>query len=123
MWVQFFNRRQSAVKQAIDVLLEADRAALIGPIVAEVLLGFRKNAQADWIASALQGIRYLDLSWRDWLSAARLGRQLLSNGHELPLSDLAVATVALAQDCSVYTTDPHFDLIPNLKRFRPESDS
>jgi hypothetical protein len=37
IWVPFFNRPQSAEKRAVDALLEEDRAALIGPILAEIL--------------------------------------------------------------------------------------
>jgi predicted nucleic acid-binding protein len=120
MWVPFFNRPQSAVKRAVDDLLDADRAALVGPILAEVLCGFRQDAQADWVASALRGVHYLDLTWHDWRDAARLGRQLAARGHQLPLSDLAVAAAALSRDWSVYTSDPHFDLFPGLKRYYPD---
>jgi predicted nucleic acid-binding protein len=119
IWVPFFNRPQSAVKRAVDELLDEDRVALIGFILAEVLCGFRRDAEADWVASALRGTRYLDLTWDDWRATARLNRQLAARGHRLPLSDLALATVALRRDCAVYTSDPHFDLIPGLKRYAP----
>ena len=58
IWVPFFNWPQSAVKRAVDELLGEDRAALIGLILAEVLCGFRRDAQADWVASALRGLHY-----------------------------------------------------------------
>jgi hypothetical protein len=51
MWVPFFGRPQSAVKAVIDQLLDDDRVALIGPILTDVLIGFRRNEQADWISS------------------------------------------------------------------------
>lgn len=44
VWVPFFNRPQSAEKAAVDGLLDEDRATLIGPILAEVLQGFRRDA-------------------------------------------------------------------------------
>ena len=59
----------------------------------------------------------LEPTWDDWRVAAKLGRQLVANGHRLPLTDLAIAAIALRNDCSVLTTDPHFDLIAGLKRF------
>ena len=120
MWVSFFNRRRSTVKQVIDELIDFDHAALIGPILAEVLAGFRKDAEADWAASALRGLHYLDVTLADWRSAASLHRSLIRRGHELPLSDLALAAVALHLNCAVYSTDPHFDRIPRLKRFEPD---
>ena len=119
IWVPFFNRPQSAVKRAVDELLDEDRAALIGPVLAEILWGFQRHAQADWVASALRGLHYLELTWDDWRDAARVGRELASRGHRLPLTDLALAAAALRRDCAVYTADPHFDLISGLKRYNP----
>lgn len=121
MWIPFFDRSPSRAKRTVDELLEDDRAALIGPILAEVLCGFRRDAQADWVSSALRGVHYVELTWDDWRNAAKLGRQLAAHGHVLPLSDVALATAARRIDCSVYSTDPHFDLVPDLKRFSPGS--
>jgi predicted nucleic acid-binding protein len=122
MWVPFFNRPQSNTKRVIDSLLRGDQGAIAGPVVAEVLLGFRRKAEADWSSSVLRGVRYLEIVWDDWRAAARLGRVLASRGHILPLSDLVIASVARRIKCAVYSTDPHFDIVPNLKRFRPETD-
>src|SRR6516165_8391512 len=91
IWVPFFARRKSLHKSTVAELLDLDRAALIGPILAEVLLGFTKDAEADWVASALAGVQYLELSRKDWREAAKLGRHLAAGGHFLPLSDLALA--------------------------------
>jgi predicted nucleic acid-binding protein len=119
IWVPFFNRPYSEEKRAVDALLDEDRGALIGPVLAEVLCGFRRDARADWVASSLRGLHYLEVAWDDWRAAAKPYRQLAKKGHEVPLSDLAQAAVARGHECSVYSTDPHFDLIPNLKRYRP----
>ena len=119
IWVPFFNRPHSQEKQEVDELLDDDRAALIGPILAEVLLGFRRDEHADWVASVLRGLHFVETTWEDWRTAARLGRRLIANGHSLPLSDLVLAAVALERDLAVYSTDPHFNLIPDLKRYSP----
>lgn len=119
IWVQFFNRPQSPEKKAVDALLDDDRAALVGPVLTEILLGFRRDEQADWVASMLAGLTFVEIVWDDYRSAARLGRHLLSNGHALPQTDLIVAAAALARSIAVYTTDPHFDLLENLKRHAP----
>lgn len=119
IWASFFGKPSSPEKLAVDDLLEADRVALTGPILAEVLLGFRRRDQADWVASRLHLAHYVEAGWNDWRSASDLGRDLASKGHKLPLTDLLVATVARGCDARVYTTDPHFDLIPDLKRFWP----
>jgi predicted nucleic acid-binding protein len=119
VWVPFFNRPQSPEKKAVDGLLDEDRAALIGPIVAEILQGIPRERNAQYVASLLRGIRYIELGFADWESAARIGRQLVARGHRLPLSDLVEAAIALRLDAEIFTTDPHFDLIDRVRRFSP----
>jgi predicted nucleic acid-binding protein len=118
IWISFFGQPSSIEKVAVSGLLDSNRVALVGPILSEVLQGCRRKDQADWVASRLQRTHYVEAAWDDWRTAADLGRSLAANGNKLPLSDLLVATVGIRCDASVYTTDPHFDLIPNLKRFR-----
>ena len=118
IWVPFFNRPQSAEKKAVDALLDDDHAALIGPIVSEILQGIRREAQANHVASLLRGMRCLETVWNDWIEAARLGRRVADAGHRLPLSDLVLAAVSLRLDAEIYSTDPDFDLISELKRLR-----
>lgn len=120
IWASFFAKPNSGEKVAVDKLLDADRVALVGPIVAEVLMGFRRVDQADWVASRLKLAHYLDAGWEDWRAAANLGRELTAKQHKLPLSDLLAAAVAKRCNASVYSTDPHFDLIPDLKRYWPD---
>lgn len=117
IWVGFFNRAQSAERMTVDPLLDDDRAAITGMILAEILQGFRRDDQADWVASSLKGLHALEPTWDDWRFVAKLGRQLIASGHRLPLTDPATAAVAPGNDCFVLTTDPHFDLIAGLKRF------
>lgn len=115
IWASFFGKPGSPEKAAVDDLLEADRVALVGTIVAEVLLGFRRKDQ-----SRLRMAHYVEAGWNDWRAAADLGRDLAVNGNKLPLTDLLVAVVAERCHSWVYTTDPHFDFILDLKRFRPD---
>ena len=117
IWVGFFNRTQSTERMTVDPLLDDDRAAITGMILAEILQGFRRDDQADWVASSLKGLHALEPTWDDWRFVAKLGRQLIASGHRLPLTDPAIAAIALRNDCFVLTTDPHFDLITGLKRF------
>ena len=120
IWASFFGKPSSSEKAAVDDLLDSDRVALVGPIVAEVLVGFRRKDQADWVASRLRMAHYIEAGWDDWRAVADLGRDLAAKGDKIPLSDLLVAIVARRCHAWVYASDPHFDLIPDLKRFRPD---
>src|SRR5438093_1508907 len=119
IWSSFFAKPASPEKAAVEALLDADRVALIGPIVAEILLGFRRKDQADWVASRLRLAHEADVGWKDWRAASDLGRELAANGNKLPLTDLVLAVVVKRCNAWVYTSDPHFDAISDLKRFWP----
>ncbi len=117
VWAAFFSKPGSAEKQVLDRLIDQDRIALTGPIITEVLRGFRRIEQADWVASRLQLAHYLEPAWDDWRNAAALGRELASKGNDLPITDLVVASLALRLRTFVFSSDPHFNLIPGLKRY------
>ena len=119
IWASFFAKSSSPEKAVVDDLLDNDRIALVGPIVAEVLLGFRRKDQADWVASRLRLAHYVEANWDDWRAASETGRELAARNHRLPISDLVLAAVARRCNAAVYTTDPHFDLLPDLRRYRP----
>jgi predicted nucleic acid-binding protein len=118
IWSAFFTKPSSLEKRSLDVLLDEDRVALTGPVLAEVLRGFRRTDQADWAASRLRLAHYLEPTWEDWRSAAALGRELSAKGHDIPLTDLVVAALARRVQALVFTSDPHFDLVQGLKRHR-----
>ena len=118
IWSAFFSKPASPEKLALDVLIDDDRVALIGPILAEVLRGFRRTDQADWVASRMRLVHYFEPTWEDWRNAAALGRQLAASGHDIPLTELVLASLAQRIQASVFTSDPHFDLITGLKRCR-----
>jgi hypothetical protein len=54
----------------MDILLDEDRIAVTGPVLGELLRGFRRTEQADWVASRLRSAHYLEPSWDDWRNAA-----------------------------------------------------
>lgn len=120
IWASFFAKPSSPEKAGVNQLLKADRAAIIGSVVTEVLQGFKRDDQANWVASRLRLTHYLFVEWDDWREAARLGRECAAIGHYLPLAELALAAVCYRRHTWLYSTDPHFDLIPGLKRFLPD---
>ncbi|MDP6357141.1 MAG: PIN domain-containing protein [Planctomycetota bacterium] len=117
VWVSYFSKHSSATNQAVSSLLDDDRAAVIGPIVTELLMGIRNEEAADWIASRLNVMNPLPIEWDDWRKAAKIHRDLAAAGHALPLGDSLIAQIALRESCAVFTVDPHFRLISGLKLF------
>jgi hypothetical protein len=116
IWAAVFSKSGSKEKQTVDRLIEEDRVVVIGPALAEVLYGFRRPEQAEWVASRMKDLGWLEVDWDEWCSAATLGRQLAGAGQRLPLTDLVIAAVARKRGLAVYV-DPHFDILPDIKRF------
>ncbi len=119
VWIPFLNQGRSRNQHALAGLLEANHAVIIGPILQEILVGIRRTEQARWIASQLEGVKWIELSRKDFILASDLGRKLARDKHVLPAADLQIASVVINSGLSLWTTDPHFDLIPNLLRFDP----
>src|SRR5438128_12577150 len=104
IWASFFSKPGSPEKAAVDELLDSDRVAIAGPVVAEVLIGFRRKDQADWVASRLRMTHYVEAGWDDWQAASDLGRKLAITGQKVPLTDLLLAILAIRCGAWVYTT-------------------
>jgi predicted nucleic acid-binding protein len=117
VWATVFSKSGSSERQTVDRLIEQDRVVVIGPVLTEVLYGFKQQEQADWVASRMKGLGWIEVEWDDWREAAALGRQLATRGHRLPVTDLVIAAVARRHDLFVYTVDPHFDFFAELQRF------
>jgi len=59
-WIPFFNQPESAEKRAIDTLIDADRAVMVGVVLAELLQGCRTSKESSAILSEVRGLRFLD---------------------------------------------------------------
>ena len=114
VWILFFNQPASPEKREIDALIDADRLALVGVVLAELVQGCRTPGEADTIISKLSGLRFLETSFSTWKRGGELSFALRRKGITLPLSDLIVAVHVLEHRCQVYTLDPHFEQIPGL---------
>ena len=76
IWASFFAKPHSLEKRAVDALLDAHRVVVTGPILTEVLLGFRRQEQADWVASRMRMAHRAKVIWDDWCQAGSWGKQM-----------------------------------------------
>ncbi len=118
IWATYFQSRSDPYTRLVSDLVQVNRASLVMPVLAEVVIGIRNSGQAHWISSVLTGLRIVPVTDRDWLDAAHLGRQMMSRGKKLPLVDLVIATVSRRTQFPVLTVDPHFEMIPGLALVR-----
>jgi len=107
-------------KAATEVtkLLQANRVVTAGIIIAELMQGIGRVDEEDRIAELLSGVHVLEVSTPLWIEAGRLSSSLRRKGVTLPLTDTAIAVLALENNLTLYTFDKHFAQVPNLKIYK-----
>jgi len=120
VWIEFFNDPESEEKQVIDLLIDEDDLALVGPVLAELLQGCRTAGEANAILDHVSALPFLEMNVSAWRRAGELSSSLRRKGTTLPLMDVIIAALALEHDAEVFTIDPHFRSITGLKLHRPK---
>ena len=100
--------RGARAKARMAELALADQVGVWGLIIGEVLIGARTEREYHMLADELEGFHYLTAPDDVWLRAARLGFELRRTGRTVPLTDLAVAVVAMYHDVPVVHMDRDF---------------
>ena len=91
-------------------MLEDDRLITCGPVVAELLAGTAERDREP-LAESLRGIHWAELDGRGWVRAGSLAARLRSSGETVPLTDVFIASAALAVDAELLTADSDFDRV------------
>ncbi len=118
VWIEFFNDPESEEKHVIDLLIDNDQLAFVGPVLAELLQGCRTAGEANAILDHVSALPFLEMNFSAWRRAGEISSSLRRKGTTLPLMDVIIAAIALEHDAEVFTIDPHFRRIPGLKLHR-----
>lgn len=116
VWIEYFRKR-GPVSNALKEIIEQGRVVVTGPVIFELLQGAKSAENAELIKEVTKALPILPVSQEIWLSAGDLFFSLRRKGITLPPSDVLLAALAMANDCSVFTLDKHFDRIPKVRRF------
>ena len=119
IWIEFFNRDSSQPGDLLQQLLLEGRATTAGIILTELLQGARIQKEFDAILSIVSAVPVLEATLETWVQAGKISFGLRRKGITVPTTDVVVGTLALQNDCQVFSLDPHFNKIPNLKLFGP----
>ena len=119
IWIEFFNRDSSQPGDLLQQLLLEGRAATTGIILTELLQGAKLEKEFEAILSIVSAVPVLEATLETWVQAGRISFGLRRKGITIPTTDLVIATVAIQNECQVFSLDPHFNKIPNLKLFGP----
>ena len=106
-WIDFF-RGKRPLSEAVDDALDANEAALCGPVVTELRRGLRTVAERKRVLPLLGGCHTLGDPPALWQEAGDLGFFLARRGVTAKTMDLLIATIALAHGVAVLTRDADF---------------
>lgn len=117
VWVRYIRRGGSAVlKEEVQAALEEDRVCTCLPIVMELLIGSRNDADFDDLRERLSALHDVALGEEAWIASARVGNQMRRAGVLVPMPDLLIAQAAVSQKLALWHLDDDFD---EIARFMP----
>lgn len=109
-WIDFF-RGDRVARARLDPLLASRRAAVCGPVYAEVVSGARERGAFDRLARLLRLVDWIEPPESAWQEVAEARFALARQGFQASLLDLLIAVTALRGGHSLLTRDRDFTLI------------
>jgi hypothetical protein len=119
IWIEFFRNPQSPHSNHLKDLLRQRRVVMAGMVLAEIVQGVKDPKEAKLVLSGFTKLPYSEMTKDRWQQAGDMSASLRKKGTTLPLSDLIIASCAVAEGCEVYTVDPQFKKIPGVKLHLP----
>lgn len=114
-WIDFFRGKPTRQADLVEAAIVQGAVVTCGVVLYELLQGIKSAREEQSVLHALQGIPYIEMSSSLWIKAGQLSARLRGNSQTLPMSDVAIATLALEHDCSLVTVDRHFCGIPGIR--------
>ena len=121
IWISYLRDPDSETGLALQALIDQNQILMAGVVLAEVLQGARAQRDYDSLLTALTAFPYEEMNDTTWALAGHIGHQLGRRGKLIPMTDLAIAALALQGDHEVFSADRHFDRVAALKRHWPET--
>jgi len=109
---------ESKIADKVTRLLQDNRVVTTGIIIAELLQGMKDVKEERDISGIFAEISPLEITTDFWIKTGKIALSLRREGINLPLTDVAIAALAMEHNLSVYTLDKHFEKIPGLKMYK-----
>lgn len=100
--------KEIEVAQQITLLIDENRAKIIGPIRQEVLSGYSDHAQYEKLRSKLQYFPNEQITDSDYETAAEYSNFCRSKGVQGSHIDFLICAVSVSLSMSIYTNDKDF---------------
>lgn len=109
-----FFRGQGEVADEVEKLLIENRIVTTGIIIAELLQGMKGIKEEERISGFLSDLNPMEITTDLWIKAGKMSLSLRRKGINLPLTDIAIAALAIEHNLAVFTLDKHFEKIPSV---------
>ncbi|MGI8910227.1 MAG: type II toxin-antitoxin system VapC family toxin [Rubrobacteraceae bacterium] len=119
-WIEYLRLGRGAASDAVDGLLQEDRAALCGIVELEIFQGLRPRERGR-VSELFSALPYLETGRIDYVTAGERLGDLRRRGVTIPAADCLIAVLCLRHDLSLLTLDVHFDHLSDVKRFDAHS--
>jgi len=114
IWIEFFRSR-SPLSEELRRLIQEGRIVIAGIVILELLQGARNEKTKKTIKEAISALPYLETTFNSWLLAGEMSFALRRQGISIPTSDILLAALARENNCSIFTTDSHLKMIPDIR--------
>ena len=108
-WISYLRRPGSATAKEIASLLRSEAIILVGPAIAELLVGARSAREVEDLHVLIDFVGIAPDNPTDWVRAGTTAMRLRRRGITVPLLDVLVATMARRLGAPVLTHDRHFE--------------
>ena len=115
IWIEYFNRPESKAGAQVEELIRKGNVCVTGVILTELLQGAKIEKEFNAILENFVVLPFLDANIDTWIRAGRISFSLRRKGITIPTTDLIIASLAIENDSNIFTLDPHFEKIPDIK--------
>lgn len=110
-----FLRGKNKISDNLLILLQKNQVVTTGIIIAELLQGIKNTKEENRIITLISSLPTLEITTDIWLTTGKLSLSLRKKGINIPLTDVAIASLAIENNLQIFTIDKHFELIPGVR--------
>lgn len=115
--IEFLKGNEQYGEEIIK-LLDENRVFSTGLIIAELLQGLKNMKEEQYLTELITAVNVLEITTDLWLDTGNLSLSLRRKGINLPLTDAAIAALAIKHNLQIFTLDKHFEQIPGVKIYK-----
>lgn len=117
IWIEYFNRDKSFIADSLERLIGEDKVVVAGIILTELLQGTKNEKEFHAILENITALPFLESRLNTWIEAGRISFNLRRTGLTIPTTDIIIASLAIENNCQIFSLDPHFEKIPEVNRY------